>query len=287
MVKNAHLQQYFQNIFSKLLILVLAVTISLAFCGFDSAQQKVYDNAGILNKDEEAKLQQMCVEYAQEAEIDIIILTDKNTSRKSSMTFTEDFYMAHDFGYDKKHGDGVILLIDMYKREVWIATSGKAIDYLSDTRIDNLVTTVTNKLSGENYYTACSDFIKKTASYMKSRPSSSDKGGNGDTIYVHDAASLRERLFHNFPVKLAIAAALAMVVTLTLRSQSRTKMTVQGRQYMHNNQYTVRHQTDQFIRTTRVRHEKSSGSSGGGGSHGGSSHSGSGGHSFGGGGGKF
>lgn len=275
--------------FKRLLIPVLVVVIALFCCGFDSSQQKVYDNADILSSSEEDKLSKMCVEYAQEVETDIIILTARNTTRKSSMTYAEDFYMANDFGYDKVHGDGVILLIDMYKREIWIATSGKAIDYLSDTRIDNLVTTVTNELkkSSPDYYSACSSFIKKTASYMKSRPSSKDRGGNGETIYVHDAASLSEKLLSGIIIKLAISAGIALIITCILRTQNKAAMTVGKRQYMRNNQYVVRNKTDQFIRSTRVRHTKSSSSDGGGGHRGGSSHRGSGGHRFGGGGGKF
>lgn len=285
MVKNR-----FKDIFVRLLVLVCTVTILFCFCGFDSTQQKVYDNANILDSGEEAKLQQMCVQYAQEAEIDIIILTDKNTTRKSSMTYTEDFYMAHDFGYDTLHGDGVILLIDMYKREVWISTSGKAIDYLSDKRIDNLVTKVTGSLSAGNYYSACSDFITQTASYMKTKPSASDAKGSGNTIYVHEAASLTERLLYKLPFKLLLSIGAALIITFILAqsSQNKARMTVGTRHYMNNNQYVIRGQSDVFLRTTRVRHEKSSSSgSGGSGGGGGSSHRGSGGHSFGGGGGKF
>ncbi|MGN0408396.1 MAG: TPM domain-containing protein [Bacteroides sp.] len=273
---------------SRLLVCLIAAAFFCIFCGFDSSQQKVYDNAGILTDSQEAKLQKKCVEYAEKAKTDIIILTAENTTKKSSMQYTEDFFMAHDFGYDKLHGDGVIMLIDMHNREIWISTSGNAIKYLSDKRIDNIITSVTGKLSDGNYYDACTVFIEKTADYMTYLPSSSDAGGNGSTSTVHDAASLTEKLFYAFPVKLAIAAAVAIVITFILRSQNKAAMAVDNHRYMREHKYIIREQRDRFIRSTRVRHEKASSSSGGGGGHsGGSSHHGSGGHSFGGGGGKF
>lgn len=254
---------------------------------FDSSQQKVYDNANLLTSQEESRLQQMCIEKALEAKIDLIIVTTNSTGKKSSMDYTEDFFMDHSFGYDKLHGDGVIMLINMGDREVWISTSGKGITYLSDTRIDNIITSITGKLSSGDYYDACVTFLTKTANYMTYLPSSADAKGSGNTMTVHDAASLSERLLYNWPVKLIISAVVAIIIVCILRSQNKTKMSVGSHSYMYNNQFRINMQHDHFLRTTRVRHEKSSGSSGGGGGSGGSSHSGSHGHSFGGGGGKF
>lgn len=269
-------------------VCLIATLIFCIFCGFDSSQQKVYDNAGILTDSEEEDLQKKCVEYAQKSKTDIIILTAKNTTKKSSMQYTEDFFMAHEFGYDKLHGDGVIMLIDMHNREIWISTSGNAIKYLSDKRIDNIVTSVTNKLSKDKYYDACSIFIEKTADYMTYLPSSADAKGNGKTTTVHDAASLPEKLLYAWPVKLAIAAVAAIIITFMLRLQNKPSMAVDNHRYMRDRKYVIREQRDHFIRSTRVRHEKPRSNDGdGGGQSGGSSHIGSGGHTFGGGGGKF
>jgi len=271
-------------------ISILAVTLLVftLFCGFDSTGQKVYDDAGLFTSAQINRLEQMCIEKAGETETDFIIVTTNSTNGKSSMDYAEDFYMAHDFGYDTLHGDGVILLINMEDREVWMSTSGKAISYLSDTRIDNIISAVTAKLSSGSYYDGCTVFLTKTANYMTYLPSSADAvEGDGDTMTVHDAASLSEKLAYYWPVKVGIAAALALLVTILLRLQNKPKMAVGSTSYMHNNKYKITHQRDQYIRTTRVRHSKSTSSGSHGGSSGSSSHSGSGGHSFGGGGGKF
>ena len=267
-------------------LLVMALFFCM-MCGFDSTGQKVYDDAGLLTSDQINRLEALCVSKAETSQIDLIIVTTDSTKGRSSMRYAEDFYMAHDFGYDKLHGDGALMLINMEEREVWISTSGKAIRYLSDTRIDNIVTAVTSKLSSGNYYDGCVAFINKTSDYMTYLPTSSDAGGSGMTTTGGEAASLSEKLLYAMPVKLGIAAAAAVLVVCILRMKNKSRMTVDSTSYMHDNQYDVNRRVDTYLRTSRVRHEKPKPSESSGGSSGGSSHSGSGGHTFGGGGGRF
>ena len=274
-----------QPLLRKCSVLLLMFTMWCLFCAFDSAQNKIYDDADLLTASQEAALQERCVSTAQSSLIDIIIVTTDNVGSKSSMTYSEDFFMAHDFGYDKKHGNAILLLINMDDREVWISTSGSGITYFSDTRIDNMITNITPYLSKADYDGACEYFLKRVATYMQTKPSSSDAGGNGSAQTVHDAASFSEKLLTGLPYKLLISVAAALIITLIISYRAKAHMTVDESTYLADHKYAVHRQHDRFTHTTSIRHQKSSGNGNGGG--GGSSHSGSGGHSFGGGGGKF
>mgnify|MGYP000266031902 CR=1 FL=1 len=91
-------------------LLVMALFFCM-MCGFDSTAQKVYDDAGLLTSDQINRLEALCVSKAETSQIDLIIVTTDSTKGRSSMRYAEDFYMAHDFGYDKLHGDGALMLI--------------------------------------------------------------------------------------------------------------------------------------------------------------------------------
>lgn len=253
--------------------------------GFDATQQKVYDDAGILSAVEEAKLQQLCVQTAQQSSIDIIIVTTADTQDKTSMEYAEDFFMAHEFGYETLHGDGVLLLVDMDNRMAWISTSGKGIRYLSDTRIDSMVTAITTYLKKGDYNGACGQFISQVGTYMKTLPSNSDQGGAGNTVYVNDRTTT-QKLVDHLGVCLLISLIVGTSAVVIMMLNAKAKMTVGCQTYVNNQKFDVRDKRDLFINTTVVKYkiQTSNNSSGGGG---GSSHSGSGGHSFGGGGGKF
>jgi len=266
-------------------ISMILLTCAFMLMGYDSTQQKVYDDAGILTSSEEGKLQQLCVDTAQSSKIDIIIVTTANNQGKSAMKYAEDFFVAHEFGYNKKNGDGVLFLIDMQGRETWIATSGSGITYLSDTRIDNMITVTTTYLKKSDYNGACETFVNKIGTYMKSLPSSNDQGGDGKTTYTYDNKTFSEKLLDHILIKVLIAVVGGAVVVLIMMFNAKAKMTVGSQTYVKDHNFDVRDTRDIFLNTTVVTHKIETNN--GNGNGGGSSHSGSGGNSFGGGGGKF
>jgi len=272
--------------FKLTVISMILLTCAFMLMGFDSTQKKVYDDAGILTSSEESKLQQLSVDTAKASQIDIIIVTTKDNQGKSAMNYAEDFFMAHDFGYNEIKGDAVLFLIDMDGRETWVATSGSGIKYISDKRIDNIITATTTYLKKSDYNGACQTFVNKIGTYMKSLPSSSDTGGNGNTTYTYDNKTLSEKLMDHILIKILIAVVGGAVVVIIMMFNAKAKMTVGCQTYVKDHNFDVRDTRDIFINTTVVTHKIQT-NSGNGGSGGGSSHSGSGGHSFGGGGGKF
>lgn len=256
---------------------VLVAAIALLSCtlmGFDAQQEKVYDNAGLLSVTERDELESLCVQTAQQTETDIAIVTINNNEGKSPRDYAEDAFMEYNLGYDKAHGDGVLLLIDMQSRKTWIATSGNAITYLSDSRLESINNAVTAKLKNNQYYAACKIFVEKVATDMKSLPNGSSTAKD---------QSLSQRLLDHWWLKILISLAVGGVVVAVMAHNARAQMTVGSQTYTRDHKFDVRDRRDIFINTTVVKHKIETNHNNGGSS----THTGSGGNTFGGGGGSF
>ncbi|MBC8080153.1 MAG: TPM domain-containing protein, partial [Gorillibacterium sp.] len=140
----------------------------------------VYDEAGLLSQEEYDRLNLMANEYGAKRETDIVIYTSNNTESMDVMKMTEDFYDEHAPGYDKSHGNAVILTMDMKNREVYLAGFYKAKEYLDDGRLDKIRTKITPYLTNGDYELAFEKYIKTAHKYMGFRP-----GANPDNIFFN------------------------------------------------------------------------------------------------------
>src|SRR5690606_4037687 len=81
----------------------------------------IYDEAELLSQEEYDKLNRLANEYGAKRETDIVILTSNNVENKDVVLIAEDFYDDHALGYDKAHGNAVILTMDMKNRDIYLA----------------------------------------------------------------------------------------------------------------------------------------------------------------------
>ncbi len=276
--------------------LCLALLMVVLFaCGYSSTDRKVYDDAGLLSDKEEAWLQDLLTEAAHRTEKDLIVVTadSAQTAGKSAMEYADDFYDEHKFGYEKENGSGVLFLIDMGNREIYISTAGKAIEEYTDSEIEWALDDIYEDVADGAYYDACKSFIDCSERYLTNE-NRADNGHYDEAAdrFVEDAtpvwkqALAPERLLMN----LLAAGVISAVVVFIIGRKRKTKMTVASSTYLKNGGINLREHSDRFTHTTVItRHiPKNNGSSGGrsGGGHS-SFHTSSGGHSHGGGGRKF
>ncbi|CAH0121438.1 YgcG family protein [Paenibacillus sp. CECT 9249] len=226
-------------------------------------KQFIYDEANLLSQEERDKLNAMANEYGAERETDMIVVTSKNVENIDVQLMTEDFYDDHAPGYDKPHGNAVILMLDMNNREVYLAGFYKAETYLDDGRLDKIRHKITPYLSDGDYYAAFEKYIKTAHNYMGFEP-----GVNPDNI-----------LFQLW-FQLAASVGIGGVVVGTMAYRSGGRVTVNRRTYEDTSTSGILDGHDRYIRTTttkrKIERNNSGGSGGGGGiSRGGHSHSGS------------
>ncbi|WP_084403179.1 TPM domain-containing protein [Paenibacillus antarcticus] len=241
----------------------LAVPMEMSLA---SAELKtlIYDEAGLLNKEEYNELNVMANEYSAKRETDIIILTSTNDDNIDVMKMTEDFYDEKAPGYDKPNGNTVILTMDMRNRDFYLAGFYKGKEYLDEGRLNKINDKITPDLANGDYRLAFQKYIQTAYKYMGFRP-----GVNPDNI-----------LFNGW-FQLAVSLGIGGIIVGTMAYRSGGRVTVNRQTYEDASTSGILERQDTYMRTTttkrKIEKNNSGGSGGGGGgtTGGGHSHSGS------------
>ena len=106
--------------------------------------ERVFDYADVLTDEEEQKLMEHIARREKEQQIDIVLVTISEDVERDGfwetqmMNIADDFYDQNDYGYDKVHGDGVLLLENWYPGQEgsWLSTCGRVYEKFSDYDID-------------------------------------------------------------------------------------------------------------------------------------------------------
>jgi len=225
---------------------------------------KVYDYADLLTSEQEKQLEDLCAKYGKKGKADLVIVTTNEENGKDCEVFLEDLYDEVGFGYNKTYGDTVMIIVDMYTREVCIEGYGLAETRVNQSRGDYIRGKITPKLSAGKYYEAFIQFTKLSAKCMCL------KAG------INPANPLLL-----LPVQLILCLGIAAVSVAVMAYHTKTPITTNNQTYLNRTNSQILEQRDDYIRThtTRVKRQQSSsgsGRSGGGHSGGGTS---SGGHS--------
>ncbi|MEC0093813.1 hypothetical protein PMSM_26890 [Paenibacillus macquariensis subsp. macquariensis] len=224
----------------------------------------IYDEAGLLNQEEYDELNLMANEYGAKRETDIIIYTSNNDDNVDVMKMTEDFYDDKGPGYDKSHGNAVILTMDMRNRDFYLAGFYKGEEYLDQGRLDKINDKISPDLANGDYRLAFQKYIQTAHRYMGFRP-----GVNPDNI-----------LFNGW-FQLAVSVGIGGVIVGMMAYRSGGRVTVNRQTYEDSSTSGILERQDQYVRTTttkrKIEKNNGGGSGGGGGgtTGGGHSHSGS------------
>jgi uncharacterized protein len=228
-------------------------------------KQLIYDEAGLLSQGAKNTLNALANEYGAERETDIIIYTSNNEASADVKIMTENFYDQQAPGFDKAHGNAVILTVDMKHREIYLAGFYKAEDYLDDKRLDKIRNKLTPALTGGDYERAFQTYIEQAHRYM-----GYDPGVNPDNI-----------LFNGW-FQLIVSLAIGGIVVGVMAYRSGGRVTVHQKTYEDSGASGILEKRDQYLRTTvtkqKIPKNTGGGSGGGGGggrTGGGHSHSGS------------
>lgn len=227
------------------------------------ATEKVYDFADLFTDEEEQQLYTKITNYINEYNLDLAVVTiDENN--KTPREYADDFYDYNDFNQQ----GGILFLIDMDNRKIYMSTTGEAIKMYNDYRINTALDEVYTYMSDEEYYEGTSSYIDKISDYAK----------KGVPTSNNEEKSLTSSIFMSLLIGL-IGTAIIMVI-LIFKNRMVKKATT-AREYLNKNSIKIQNMGEILISSNTTKHEidhSSSGSSTHTGSSG-SSHGG-GGHSF-------
>lgn len=217
--------------------------------------ERVYDYAEVLSAEEEDRLRQLIAETEEKIQCDIVLVTvDRQVGNsdyeweKNMRNLADDFYDQNNYGYDKVHGDGVLLLDNWYEGQggSWLSTCGKVYEQFSNADIDEVLRAVYNQVENDSYE-AYQAYIREISYKM-----------SGDIP---------------FPGVLLLIPVVVMLIFVAIKMKSPAgKDTVAVNEYVAGGRPEFKAQSDQLVNkfVTRRHIPKPSSSGGGGGGRGGS-----------------
>ena len=128
------------------------------------ASEKVYDFADLLTDSEEKEIYQEVLDFIDQADMDMAIVTIAENNKNNEVAYADDFYDYNDFGTDSSHS-GILFLADMDNRVIYMSTTGQAISLYNDYRIEAIMDVIYQEFSDQNYKEGISSFINATTGY--------------------------------------------------------------------------------------------------------------------------
>lgn len=241
------------------------------------SKEKIYDFADLFTDSEEERLFDKVTQYIEASNLDMAIVTVSYNNKHSSQRYSDDFYDYNTFGIGSEHS-GLLFLIDMDTREIYITTTGQAIRVYTDNRYNNILDNVFSFMSDARYYDGTERFINLALSYSKLDPSN-DKGytinENGNIV----------KDYSGIIIAFIVAIVIDIIALLIMISMNKmVHKACSSREYLRKDTKRLNKVNEVFLgsHVSKVRIDTDSGSSGGS-----SMHSGSSGISHGGGGHRF
>ena len=232
----------------------------------------VYDEADLLTTEEEAALQQYAEIFSANWNMNFLVVTTDDAEGKSSMEYADDFYDAR--FQESSEEDGVLYLIDMDNREIYLSTCGMAIRYLTDARIDNILDKAWNHVADGDYYGTFTAFFDETERYLNQGIPSNQYNYDvetGEKDYYYDTSKEPMRLtFTELLIALVagLAAAGGTAAFVTAKYQLKFEDFHYDAYTDSDVQLSVRsdHLVNRFVTQRRIpRNDGNSGGGGGGG----------------------
>lgn len=199
-----------------LVITTLLFTVCLGLTCFAGTHQRVYDFARLLSESDKEKVESEIKELEDHIGMDFIVLTTGNKEGKTLAEYADDFYDYQDI-LDKR-GDGLVMLVDMEDRTVYLSTTGHAIEYYTDDRIYSMTDgddTLYQYLAEGDYKRAIERCIYRVSDYY-------DQGieANQHTVIAKEAGA-RKRSLNIFEIiiSLGVPAVVAFIYINGIKKQ--------------------------------------------------------------------
>lgn len=255
---------------------------------------RVFDGAGLFTESERTSMEEEIASMRRDMNMDVVIVTTDDAEGKTAENYSEDFYINGNFGTGKEYS-GVLFLIDMDNRELYLTPVGTMNRFLTDKRWNSILDDAYEGASNGDYAASAQVFLDGVRKYYAAGIPGGQYNYDRDTGKISVYRSIRW-----YEAVIALAVALAAAIGPCAAVMNRYAMKKEHRQagnylkaYRADCSFRFSANTDNMVNKTVTHVIIPKNNSGGGHSGGGSSSSGrstthsSGGRSFGGGGRKF
>jgi len=272
-------------VMKKVLFIPLFLLTLIAFASVTFADnERVFDQAGLFSDTEKVDLQEQAIQLTEQFQMDIRIVTTDDSGGKSARDYASNFYDSHGFGYEGT-ADGILYLIDMDNREVYIFTRDRIVDYFPDVTVEEILDHVYPYLTEEAYGESAKAFLSDLETTMNEGipegPSSSGGYAQSDNSTSYSSSTSQGELVKELLIYFAIAIGVGVISVGIMAMYNRGRSTTTAHTYLESNSFTVTNKMDRHY-NTRVTQQKiqRNSNSGGGSSFSGGGRSGGGGRGF-------
>lgn len=275
---------FFSVLFATALFLVFLVPkYSMAQ---EQVENHVIDRAECFTKDQMTQLDELCLQYGETSDANIVMLTENGVESGGWKEYLEDYYDEN----ASLLGNCVLLLLDVNKKErhIEIQGYGEMEYYLTDERIETSIDAMFDDLKSGDYYSALVSFPPMVGNYYQSgygedaRTHTQEDNENYDPYYYKESSHFLTFALMALPIALIFAGIGTFVLVHNTGGQDTTNF----RSYMGDGNRSLIGRYDRYTHTTTTKRRKPQENSGGG-SHSGGGGVSSGGHSHSGGGRSF
>ncbi len=150
-------------------IMCLFAALFLSFSGsfyVFAADTRVFDDAGLFDAYDKEEIETRIEAVINSENIDLAVVTTEDAEGKTSEAYADDFYDSHGFGTGDD-ASGVLLLIDMDNREIYVSTSGYAARVLTDNRIEEVLDSAYDSVADGYYADGALAAIDSIETYME------------------------------------------------------------------------------------------------------------------------
>ena len=130
------------------------------------ATEKIYDFADLFSNSEEEELYNKIHNYIKYTNIDMAIVTINYNNKHNKSVYSDDFYDYNEFGIGDDHS-GLLFLIDMDSKQIYMTVTGRAISVYTDERYKNILDTAFKYIATGDYYNGSERFIDLALDYTK------------------------------------------------------------------------------------------------------------------------
>ena len=159
----------------RLLLFAAAILFLAGFCMVSTAwasgnsdlaegKTRVFDQAGLFSEAEKSSMEEEIASMRKDMNMDVVIITTDDAGGKSAERYSEDFYTNGNFGTGKDYS-GVIFLIDMDNRELYIAPVGTMNRFLTDKRWNTILDDAYEGASNGDYAASAEAFLAGVRKY--------------------------------------------------------------------------------------------------------------------------
>ncbi|WP_147535758.1 TPM domain-containing protein [Bacillus marasmi] len=216
--------------------------------------EKVYDDANLLSEQERAEINEKALALSDQTQMDIVIVTTDDSQDKASSQYALDYYEEHGFGYQGTL-DGVLYLINMDEREVYIFTRDKGTNYIDASRVDELLDLVYPSLADGKYSESVHLFLDEVEKIMAAgAPANSINDSSGDSGYDNTeegngSSSIELSMFDKIGIYLLISLAIGGIVVGIMAMGNKGRSTVTASTYLQGDSFVITKKRDQHYNT--------------------------------------